>query len=449
MPSTWREAIHHLLAETPARGRVHYVDLAAALGERWPYRFGSTPGRRTPQASVWRELNGDAAFRACGGGLFRYLPWGDAGDTGDVPARLSRDGGERLRETTAELRGSRRAAGPEVLEALLDDPERRADEVARRSAAMGEARVLLLGGPLDAAGVLTLMRLWSTTGGRGPGRTLYNRFAPAFVGTFPATYAEHAAVFNEWVRELVEAPPDQVAGALDRLWARNDLPLADKLLPSMVLHTLAPGEHFPWTNRLGAGLRAAGFGAPGGETNGEGYLRYAEGVRAYLRRGGLDPHLCDTALLREAARLDEREPPPPASEWGALAAFPATSFLLIRDVAAERDSSRDGETPSPRGAYRRAVREPLEQLARVVTARVIEPLLNAPNVLGGWAVETDPARVIGRARESGPGGAGALRPYLSATFYPRSQGRRQQAVKLFLLVHAEGLDVGLSLDGAP
>jgi dynein-related subfamily AAA family protein len=447
MPSTWREAIHTILDEAPKRGLVHYVDLAAALGERWPYRFGPTPGRRTPQASVWRELNGDEAFRACGGGLFRYLPWGEAGD---APARLSRDGGESLRATAAELRGARRAAGPEVLEALLDDPERRAEEIARRTAALDEARALLLGPPLDAAGVVALMRLWSTTGERRPGRTAYNRFAPAFVGTFPATYAEHAAAFNEWARELVEATPDQVAAALDRLWARNDLPLAGKLLPSMVLHTLAPGEHFPWTNRLAAGLRAAGFGAGGGETDGEGYLRYAEGVRAYLKRQGVDAHLCDAALLREAARADEREPPAPGSEWEALSAFPPTSFHLIRDVAAEAaGAARDEGALVRRGAYRRAVREPLEQLARVVAARVIEPLLNAPNVLGGWAVETDPARIIGRAREPGPGAAGALRPYLSATFYPRAQGRRQQAVKLFLLVHAEGLDVGLSFDGAP
>ncbi|HEU4405216.1 MAG TPA: AAA family ATPase [Polyangiaceae bacterium] len=447
MPSTWREAIHTLLDETPGRGLVHYVDLAAALGERWPYRFSPAPGRRTPQSSVWRELNGDEAFRACGGGLFRYVPWGEAGE---APLRLSRDGGEALRAATAELRGSRRAAGPEVLEALLDDPERRAEEVARRRAALDEARALLLGPPLDAAGVLALMRCWSATGGRRPGHTVYNRFAPAFVGTFPATYAEHAAVFDEWVRELVEATPDQVAAALDRLWARNDLPLAGKLLPSMVLHTLAPDEHFPWTNRLASGLRAAGFAAGGGETDGEGYLRFAEGARAYVKREGLDPHLCDAALLREAARRDELEPAPPASEWEALAAFPATSFHLIRDVAAEPGGPAAGEgARSLRGAYRRAVREPLEQLARVVAARVIEPLLNAPNVLGGWAVETDPARVLGRAREAGPGGAGALRPYLSATFYPRAQGRRQQAVKLFLLVHPEGLDVGLSLDGAP
>lgn len=448
MPSTWREAIHTLLDEAPVRGLVHYVDLAAALGERWPYRFGPAPGRRTPQSSVWRELNGDGAFRPCGGGLFRYLPWGEAGES---PLRLSRDGGEALRTATAELRGSRRAAGPEVLEALLDDPERRAEEAARRKGALDEARALLLGPPLDAAGVIALMRLWSTTGGRRPGRSVYNRFAPAFVGTFPATYAEHAGVFNEWARELVEATPEQTTAALDRLWARNDLPLADKLLPSMVLHTLAPSEHFPWTNRLAAGLRAAGFGAGGGETNGEGYRRYAEGVRAYLKREGLDAHLCDAALLREAARRDELAPAPPASEWEALAAFPATSFHLIRDVAADPGGAAQGEgARALKGAYRRAVREPLEQLARVVTARVVEPLLNAPNVLGGWAVETDPARVIGRAREAGPaGGPGATRPYLSATFYPRAQGRRQQAVKLFLLVHPEGLDVGLSLDGAP
>ncbi len=449
MALTWREAIHTLLDEAPTRGLVHYVDLAAALGERWPYRFGPTPGRRTPQASVWRELNGDGAFRVRGGGLFQYAPWGEAGEAGEAPARLSRDGGEGLRAATAELRGARREAGPEVLEALLDDPERRGEEVERRRAALDEARGLLLGPPLDAGGVLSLMRLWSTTGGRRPGRSAYNRFAPAFVGTFPATYAEHAGAFDEWVRELVEAPPDQVAAALDRLWARSDLPLAGKLLPSMVLHTLAPGEHFPWTNRLGAGLRASGFGAPGGEANGEGYLRYAAGVRAYLRQRGLDPHLADAALLREAARREEREPPALGSEWEALSAFPPSSFYLLRDVASEvGPAAREEGARAPRGAYRRAVREPLEQLARVVAARVIEPLLNAPNVLGGWAVETDPARVVGRAREAG-GGSGAPRPYLSATFYPRAQGRRQQAVKLFLLLHPEGLDVGLSLDGAP
>ena len=68
----------------------------------------------------------------------------------------------------------------------------------------------------------------------------------------------------------------------------------------MLLHTLHPDRWFPWTDSLARGLHGAGLGVGRADGSGAGYLAYSEGVRSYLAREDLSPHLADAALTREA-----------------------------------------------------------------------------------------------------------------------------------------------------
>lgn len=443
---TLLDAITELLSRQPAHGLVHYVDLAAALAEQDPERYGPNPRRMTPHFSVWRALNESAPFETLGEGWFRYRAWAEP----DLPRlQLSRDNGAALKAASKALRGAgRTSSSAATLDAILDDPQRRDAEIALRSTALAQARDLLERGPLDADGVETLLRQWSLTGGRKAGSVQPTRFAPAFVGMYVRKYQEQLGVLNEWVAALRAAGSDDAAGAraLDELWARRDLDFAGVIFPTMALHTLDPARWFPWTDGLARGLAAAGMGPGRADGSGAGYLAYCEGVRSYLSREGLSPHLADAALTREGlGGAEEGEPAGAQTD----ARFGPEGFALLDALRTVDGAGREWFEPH-RMTYERQIRAPLADLVHQLGARLLDPLINRARLLGDDSLVLDPRRVVARINAQSPRANGSYYyPYLWGAFYPASHARRQGACQLFLSVHGRGLDIGVAMDTAP
>ncbi|MCK6526517.1 AAA family ATPase [Myxococcota bacterium] len=443
---TWLEAAVTTLEEAPERGLVHYADLAAALVERDPERFGPTLRRRTPHFTLWNTLKFAEAFETVGDGWFRYRPWGDVGER---RLSLSKDGGAALRATCKALGPG--GAATTVLDGILDDPVRREAEVTLRAEAVGRARALLTAGPVDAVALATLLDAWSVCGGKAPGSVARNRFAPAFLGMYVHRYGEQIDAVGRWIRTLVDAVRDgDVVRTLDDLWARGDLAFAGTIFPTMVLHTLEPERWFPWTDTLARGLGAAGIGSGRADGSGAGYLEYCEGVRTYLAQEGLSAHLADAALSREAARGAAEGSRGTRGAADASGGFGEEGLDLLRDLETAQGAGAEWFA-SRRDVYGRQVRAPLADLVTYLGREVFGPAVNGPRLLGpDDRVVVDPSKVMARINAQSPRGNGSMYyPYLWAAFFPASQERRQSAVQLFLMVHGGGIEVGLALDAGP
>ncbi|MFN7142277.1 MAG: AAA family ATPase [Myxococcota bacterium] len=437
---SWRSALLSFLESRPEKGRFHYADLTAALPPPSPPPFAPAPGRVTPHFTAWRTLNESEEFESLGGGWFRLRAWGD---TGEHRLRLSSDGGSALRAASAALRAG---TGGQAIEVLLGDPTNAAREAALREAAIADARAHLVAEPLTAATLAEVLRSWSASGSFADGRIVYNRFAPAFVGAYQNRYRDHLSTVNDWVGSLRAATPDEVPSVLDALWARNDLPLAGTIFPSMVLHTLDPGRWFPWTGALARGLAACGIGDGQADGSGEGYLRYCAGVRQVLEREGLSPHLADMLLTREGLAASAKGDGPTVAPTTAFGRDGLALLGRIRDTPGADAAWFD----TYRAVYQAELRQPLVALVERVLREVIRPVVNSPALLGDDPMVEDPRRLIGNINARMPRANGSIYyPFLWAAFFPTSHERRQSAAQLFVSVHAEGVDVGVSLDRAP
>ena len=441
---TWLESIQKLLEDQPKKGILHYSDVAAALAERDPARFGPALQRATPDRTTYTLLlRAPEVFEKLGQGWFAYRPWGAVTDE---KLQLSSDGGEALRQAVTALK---EAAGTtsSVLDELLEDPEWRETEAQLREAALDKAREILLGGDLDGGRVGELLSEWSKCGGRKPGVVQKNRFAPAFIGIYVQKYREQVDLLNDWVEALREAVTDsaRVSSTLDTLWGRGDLAFAGTILPTTVLYTLNPETWFPWTDTLARGLRSAfDVGSGRADGSGEGYLIYCAGVRDYLDREGLSPHLADVALTRESLQASARVRKPRRQ-----AGFGAEGFDLLAEIATTDGANAEWFTDR-RVIYRDQVRLPLAALIERVAREVIQPVVNDAGLLGDDTVVVETKRVLARINAQSPRANGSMYyPYLWGAFFPTSQEKRQTASQLFLTIHPAGVDIGLALDSGP
>ncbi len=442
---TWLESTQKLLENQTRRGLLHYADIAAALAEQDPERFAPAPRRVTPHFTVWRTLDEADDFEKVGGGWFAYHPWGAVGDE---KLQLSSDGGKALRQAVTALK---EAAGTtsSALDELLDDAEWRETEAQLREAALDKARAILSAGDLDGGRVADLLSEWSKCGGRKPGVVQKNRFAPAFIGIYVQKYREQVDLLNDWVEALREAVDDRakVSSTLDTLWGRGDLAFAGTILPTTVLHTFNPEIWFPWTDTLARGLRSAlDVGSGRADGSGEGYLIYCAGVRDYLDREGLSPHLADVALTRESLQASARvKKPRRQAEVG----FGAEGFDLLAEIATTDGANAEWFTDR-RVIYRDQVRLPLAALIERVAREVIQPVVNDAGLLGDDTVVVETKRVLARINAQSPRANGSMYyPYLWGAFFPTSQQKRQTASQLFLTIHPTGVDIGLALDSGP
>jgi len=441
------EAIFAVLDESPTQGRFHYVDLAGAIATRWTDSFGPTERRMTPHFTVWRTLNESEDFETLGKGWFNRRSWGtpDAGEA----LNLTKDGGAWLRTEAKKLRAATSGKGSAADSAspILGDDERRMEEVGRRTAALDAARALLDQGEVGASELREVMKLWSTSGGKNPGVTLHNRFAPAFVGQFVHAFVEQIDTFNEWVQDLLTAPMDSVPEVLDQLWARRDLRLAGTLLPTMVLHTRDPETWFPWTSGLAKGLAAAKSnpaGATRADASSDGYAAYCTGVQEFIEERGFSPHLADMALAEEASRASV----PRRGKKASNRRFSEETFALLTDI---RDTPAvDAEWFAPhKSAYYEHVRHPLEHLVALVASEVVDPLLNAEGSLGEGVIVTERKLVMAKIiRQAAFSDGSRYFPYLWAAFFPAEQGKKYKAAQLFLEVFADRFEVGVAVHGA-
>jgi len=444
MPDTMRDAVVQLLESTEVRGLVHYTDLAAALEGKWVEQFGVTPDRATPHFTLWKVLDSDADFERVGQGAFRYKPWGDVPET---QLQLSSDGGTSLKARSAALKAKPSKGFAGVVDAILSDPERRSEEIDRRRASIAQARSLLDKGELSDSDVVELSRAWSTTGSKKAGQDGYNRFAPAFLGTYPRTYQENLETFNEWVGDLWTVHEDGVAGKLDELWSRGDLPLSGTILPSMVLHTRHPDRYFPWTRALAKGLELAGHGSANVDSSSESYLDYCRGVVRLLADREFDPNLADLVLIREVASSQPAaEPKKPKGAESGFQGFSSRAFEILKGLLDNPKAGKEWFAPH-KADYYAHIRRPLLALTGLAASEVIEPLLNAGGVIGDETIVVDPKRVAAKIVSQSV--KRKYWPFLWTAFFPESHVKKNEAVQLFLGLHARGLDVGLDLTTAP
>ena len=166
----------------------------------------------------------------------------------------------------------------------------------------------------------------------------------------------------------------------------------------MLLHTLHPDRWFPWTDSLARGLHGAGLGVGRADGSGAGYLAYSEGVRSYLAREDLSPHLADAALTREALGAGNE-----AEDEGstAEARFGPEGFALLQALRAEEGAGKEWFEPH-RQTYDRQIRAPLIDLMAQLGQRLLDPLVNRARLLGDDQLVLDPRRVVARINAQSP-----------------------------------------------
>ncbi len=440
----WREAIERVLADAPKPGLVHYLDLTAAVADRWP-EFRPSPGRLTPQNTVWSFLLGADDFSQAGKGWFRYHPW-DAAADGHLA--LSTDHGAELLKEVNELKLSSDRDRPSVSDAILNDPDRSVQEAGRRAAAIERARGVLERDELTTDDVAALLRCWTLTGGADPAREYTNRFGVAFKGVYLKRYQEQLSTLNEWVLELRTVSDAEVPVALDRLWSRSDLDMAGAIFPTMVLHTLNPERWFPWTANLAKGLVRLDPTASD-DFSGAGYVAYCQSIRALIDAQGVSAHLADLLLASAASEAEQHDED--ADEEQAATGFSEAGFELLADLATTPNVRKEWfEAAGRRTIWQNQIRQPLAELVARLGRDLIVPLVNQSDAIAPDRLVVEAARTMGKPNSQSARANGSYYyPYLWAAFFPESQTRRQVAGQLFVLAHSNGIDVGVALSSAP
>jgi uncharacterized protein (DUF2461 family) len=126
---------------------------------------------------------------------------------------------------------------------------------------------------------------------------------------------------------------------------------------------------------------------------------------------------------------------------GSFGGFCTDTFRFFADLAGQNSRAWMSEA---RPRYRFAVREPLVELCTALAARYVVPVMNGEY---GWDVECDPrpGKALTSICKNDFGRSTPYQPTLWLTYYPRSDGSRQQAAQLFVRADADGLRYGFHL----
>ena len=265
---------------------------------------------------------------------------------------------------------------------------------------------------------------------------------PTGAGRSALDGAAHGEKLTLWAGRLWEA--DDPYPILEAFWQADPLPGAGLWLPAAVLHLRDPQRFAPWGEAVRRGYAALDDALDGAASAAERYRLFNEGV-AWLRSRHLI-HPLETADVL-AALAPESDPltlpsPPSGGEGrvrgeATFGGFCADTFRFLGELAAD---NRREWMEERRDRYRFAVREPLAELCRALTARYVDPVLRGVH---GWDLDGE-ARA-GRALTSiCKNDYGRSRPYnttLWIAFCKRGAAGRRDA-QLFVRLDARGLRYG-------
>jgi MoxR-like ATPase/uncharacterized protein (DUF2461 family) len=275
---------------------------------------------------------------------------------------------------------------------------------------------------------------------------------PVGASASPLLWDQLGEVLTCWIGRLWET--DDPYATLTAFWDADPLPGAGLWLPAAVLHLRDPHQFHPWneTTRHGyATLDDADASSPS-----ERYRLFNAGLAWLGNRHKLHP-LETAAVVAELAPADvEREAwcvergaqnnprsTLHASRSTEFGGFCADTFHFLAELA---HNNRREWMERQRDRYAFAVRGPLVELCRALTARYVEPVLRQRY---GWPLDTTTRS--GRALTSICKNAfGRSQPYnteLWITYCIREKDGQRSAAQFFVRLSEKGLRYGFRLGG--
>lgn len=260
-----------------------------------------------------------------------------------------------------------------------------------------------------------------------------DRFMPAFYGALTNQMVETLDAFNHWVDRIWHAGDVELDNLLDEFWRRLEVKGAGVSLPTAILYLRQPERYNIWLPVMSKGLEAATGFEPGRWRTARAYESYNNALNEFRAKHQLPPQSVDVVLW-QAARFAE-------PERDGFRGFTEDTFAFLQELAANNNADwmhKDNDANELR--YRRALREPLRSLFQTV----------APAIAGidpAFETEAKFGKVLAGIKKRWPDEEGPYQTYLWGAFY-RQQRTKQNDAQLFVIIHQDHLDVGLSVAGA-
>ncbi len=267
------------------------------------------------------------------------------------------------------------------------------------------------------------------------GKERKDRFMPGLYGHQINQMASDLGSFNRWVKRIWESGEDDLDSTLDAFWEAGEVSGAGTSLPTALLYLRDPKKFNVWLPIMEGGLSVAAGFDPGRKRRARAYRLYNENLIQFRDKYGLPPQSLDV-ILWYFAKLDQTD----GVDFD-FAGFTEETFQFLKEL--EKNNSKEWmnkDDGANKRRYQEHLREPLRQLFQAVAPKIqsLDPSLET---------EAKSGKVMAGFYKRFPDEKGDYYPYLWGAFYRRDR-KKQTDAQLFINVHTNHVNIGLSVAGS-
>lgn len=268
------------------------------------------------------------------------------------------------------------------------------------------------------------------------GKLRHDRFAPAFFGPQVNMLVKSLETFNEWSKRLWQASDNELDALLDDFWSSTAVYGAGISLPTGLLYLKDPKNYNVWLVITSKGLQLAEGFASGQTKTIDGFRRYNQAMNSFREKYGLDPQALDIILWQIASSAGKA-----VKGTSHFEGFSNDTFEFLKEIQTNNTDDwmhKDNDANEMR--YQQVLREPLRSLFETVVPTIVtlDPSLETEVKFG---------KVLATIKKRWPDNIGPYYSHLWGAFYRKGRTKQSDA-QLFINVHPDRVDVGLSVAGS-
>lgn len=262
-----------------------------------------------------------------------------------------------------------------------------------------------------------------------------DRFKPAFYGPQVNMLVQSLDAFNTWTERLWNATDEQLDEILDELWSNNAVYGGGITFPTALLYLKKPEKYNIWLENTTKGLQIVASFTPGTMRTSAGYRLYNQVMNNFRTHYHLSPQILDMILWQVASRGSDEQ------LNGNYTGFVLDTFNFLKELKANNtDEWMHTYDNANLARYKKVLQEPLRSLFATVAPSIqqMDP---------GLETEAKVNKVLATIRKRFANEEGIYHPYLWGAFYRKGR-TKQTDCQLFVNVHTDHVNVGLSVAGA-
>lgn len=262
-----------------------------------------------------------------------------------------------------------------------------------------------------------------------------DRFKPAMCGPQVNQLVQSLSAVNTWMERIWKATDEQLDNILDELWSTNAVHGGGITFPSAVLYLKNPEKFNIWLENTTKGLQIAKNFQPGTMRTSEGYRLYNQAMNDFRSHYNIAPQIVDMILWQISSQKTDDEPN------RQFTGFVPETFVFLKDLKANNtDEWMRANENANFSRFKKVLQEPLRLLFMSVAPaiQVMDP---------GLETEAKVNKVLATIRKRFANEEGPYHPYLWGAFYRKGR-TKQTDCQLFVIVHPDYVNVGLSVAGS-